>query len=540
MSDSEEDPFSCFGEESDDDGDASISDVTTNQSLVEEANKRILIREGSELEEETEIEQRTAFNRNIDLPATISVWEKRAPLFKGPIATVRPSIAGIGGNRGFVASKDLKPGTLLLVEKPIFTWPQEQVGRELGLISIHSILIHEDFQAIVRDMEDLHPTKRDVDRICRSEDETVSENEREQIQLMIGKMQTRYSDSEELKRILTIARKRNITSGSGNHVIDDIDVLRMLLSLRYNGFDSGVYLHFAIFNHDDDPNCIKFLPKYSSSQKRNVKNVFSEVRTTKFVAKGEPLTLHYLNPRETSHSTRRQHLWDQHRFDIGREMKGSMRQMELINELFPPSSKGTEDRQRITFLVENSLSDLENIYSEIKPLLSLAVKFCEVNEKSIEAVERLMALEIAGAELLKSSAKKLQNENHVLLIRCCRLQLDSIELLLKISEGKWSLSLSNDIKVDLMCKFVPLCTQLLSLQLKYLGSDHPDIARTSLDLSMGIKALLAQNQQRLFDLKLKDLDSFYKCSYEESRYNQEYHRIKDLYPFDAELKLVKS
>ena len=40
------------GEESDDDGDASISAVTTNQSLVEEANKRILIREGSELEEQ--------------------------------------------------------------------------------------------------------------------------------------------------------------------------------------------------------------------------------------------------------------------------------------------------------------------------------------------------------------------------------------------------------------------------------------------------------------------------------------------------------
>ena len=118
---------------------------------------------------------------------------------------------------------------------------------------------------------------------------------------------------------------------------------------------------------------------------------------------------------------------------------------------------------------------------------------------------------------------------------------DSIELLLKISEGKkWSFGLSSDIKFDLMCKFVPTCHQLLSLQSKYVGSDHPDIARTSLDFAMGINGLLTHKPQRLFDLKLENLDSFYKCSHEENTYRREYHRIRDLYPFDAELKMIKS
>jgi SET domain-containing protein len=77
-----------------------------------------------------------------------------------------------------------------------------------------------------------------------------------------------------------------------------MEINRLLLTLRYNGFESGLYLHFSMFNHDEDPNCIKHRPEEESEQK--VPYNFSEARATRFVKKGEALTLHY-----------------QHRFDIG-------------------------------------------------------------------------------------------------------------------------------------------------------------------------------------------------------------------------------
>lgn len=94
-----------------------------------------------------------------------------------------------------------------------------------------------------------------------------------------------------------------------------------MLTLRYNGFDSGLYLRFdfAMFNHDEDPNCVKFRPT-PEMESTSSERYYSEAQTTRTVKKGEALTLHYLeNPREVSHATRRKILWDQHRFDIGDE-----------------------------------------------------------------------------------------------------------------------------------------------------------------------------------------------------------------------------
>ena len=45
-----------------------------------------------------------------------------------------------GGGREFVAARDLEPGTLILVGKPVVDWPEEQIGAELGLASVCHIL----------------------------------------------------------------------------------------------------------------------------------------------------------------------------------------------------------------------------------------------------------------------------------------------------------------------------------------------------------------------------------------------------------------
>merc|ERR1719223_2326954 len=93
----------------------------------------------------------------------------------------------IGGNRGYIATENIEPGTLLLVEEPIFTWPYEQIGKELAICSILSILKSERAQDIVDDMEQLHPSRDVVDRICHGKKEglTLNKDEKDQISLMV-------------------------------------------------------------------------------------------------------------------------------------------------------------------------------------------------------------------------------------------------------------------------------------------------------------------------------------------------------------------
>ena len=277
-------------------------------------------------------------------------------------------------------------------------------------------------------MELLHPTRNDVCRVLSNGNEIMDsstdhpinkidrgsdkDGDTEQIQRMISLLLTKYSyqkdkeniDHYHLQSILNSASQHKIHNSDGS-LLNAMDICRLLLVLRYNGFDSGLYLYFSMFNHSDYPNCIKFAPPSTSSvppspsppllsssttlpsssslpvkikkeeertvgvdynsvfnsngskSRKETPKHYSEARTTRFVRKGEELTLHYLNPKETSHATRRIHLWDQHRFDIGhiesynsttrrrresisirRDERRKRRLMDLVNGFFPISS----------------------------------------------------------------------------------------------------------------------------------------------------------------------------------------------------------
>eukprot|EP01083_Nonionella_stella_P005748 16588_1 len=95
---------------------------------------------------------------------------------------------------------------------------------------------------------------------------------------------------------------------------------------------------------------------------------------------------------------------------------------------------------------------------------------------------------MATDELIHAASAKLENEKHVLLIRCCRLHLDSSELLLRFgieqstlsststSLSPPTLSLTSKQQVEIMCRFIRTCHTLLPIQTQYLGKHHPDIA----------------------------------------------------------------
>ena len=217
-----------------------------------------------------------------------------------------------------------------------------------------------------------------------------------------------HNDDQQVKALVSYAKVRDITNSDGS-VLNERDIHRLLLTMRYNGFDSGLYLHFSMFNHNEDPNCIKFRPTgEKTSSVQGAGGYYSEARTTRHVRKGEALTLHYLeNPREVSHATRRKILWDQHRFDIGDEYEykrfldatlnqtghlfndnergNHVYKSELVNGNFPLSTRegpeasvdGGEEASdgdnlpATTFNIENSLDDLEDMLVELQAIFKL-------------------------------------------------------------------------------------------------------------------------------------------------------------------------
>ena len=495
--------------------------------------------EGSDNDEETT--HTTVPNLQSVLPPQ---WPDRPPLYLGPMAASAHD--AVGGGRGYVATRNLQPGTLLLVERPIWTWPPEQHRRELSFLSILNIFLHADAPGIVRDMELLHPTMVVVDRYldnrignrdtCSDDGDggsnSTSRNDSniDQIDKMMMEIEHKHGKNAMLQDVLDVSKRRNITR-SDDRMIERTDLYRMLLALRYNGFETGVYLHFAIFNHDDDPNCIKFAPEDGTTppntpQAGSVANddvlaSCSEVRTTRFVKRGEALTMSYLNPREVSHATRRRHLWDQHRFDIGNVADLSKaRQFELVCGAMPKSSKDHR-YDDTTHRIENVISELEEQMDEIKDAFATGNFFRD-------HIERAKAIEVAASlELIATATQQLGNANHFLMVRCYRLHLDASEALLKADVAA---GLSSSQRNGVVCRFVETARKLLNLQLLYLGDQHVDVGRTYHDLAQGINTLLSHSPSDLFDLNLDGMKNFAQCADEEHRHQSEYERIHSLYP----------
>jgi len=531
----EDDPFDVFGGGDSDDEDTAAAGEKEQQTvtkLVEAANARIAAAADTDDHSSTCDATPTSAasavhdsSSSADEDGTCKwtplspLWPDRPPLYLGPMAAV--SETAMGGGRGYIATRFLPPGTLLLVEKPIFHWPEEQIGRELGLISILYIARHPNAQQITRDMELLHPTLEATDAIGTKNNEQA--HNVEQIDSMMKEMAIKYEGDALMEQILGEYRRREISRSDGRQLTEE-DVYRMLLALRYNGFGTGVYVHFAIFNHAEKPNCIKFAPEDKAQS-------MSEIRTTRAVKRGEALSLSYLDPREASHATRRQHLYDQHRFDIGESVNdASMLSFELVAGELPTSSKDNR-ADDTTFRIEKVISEFEEQMGEIRIAFS-------VGGYTPEQVERAKAMEVATVELTSAAIQQLDNENHLLMIRCYRLHLDAAESLLSAATiGHVDLSATQ--RNNLLCRFVESARNLLALQMRYLGDSHIDLGRTYQDLSQGINTLLSHSPKALFDLNLEGMHNFAACSKEEARCEREYHRIRNLYPRNT-VELIES
>lgn len=531
-----DDPFACFGEDSESEDEVIIDENLEKRrlNLLQKAN---VTRQNvyDEIEDDKDVSEKA--EDLLELPSNVDV-PFPSPLFLGPIQVVQSDM--IGGNRGYIATQDLPPGTLCLVEKPIFEWTEDQIGSELGIVSVIAILQHDDAKNIIQQMESLYPTKTRVDELIRAKVNTESANEKIQIKDMIDIMEMQHSGGKELQKALSLARQNNLE-------IEEIDIYRLLLAMRYNGFGSGIYLHFAIFNHDNNSNCIKFRPENSSKDEEDSPYTgYSEVRTTRLVRRGEALTIDYIEPREQSFSYKRYHLWDQHKFDIGgldQTENKQLQELDLIDGKCPPSFKDRLERESLTFHIENALKEFEDQLHEIKMNWALMSMLKDESEEALKLFEHAKALGEAAFELINSAKEKLSNDSHILIIRCGKLYLDVSEIVLEMGSKfahHFSSSTFANIGGNMVLKnCVWVCNQILPIQIKYYGSFHPDVARTYHDLASNINTMISQCPKVLYTSGIEDYSSFAKCQRLEAEYMKAFKHIDNLYPKDTKQKIVE-
>jgi hypothetical protein len=499
----DDDPFEMFGEsddDTDDEHDFDQNEATTRsaQSLKEMANR---VTSTPTAKEVISNEMRSA---SIDVSSQEEIaFPWRRPLYFGPMKLV--FLSKFGGGRGYIASKDVAPGTLMLVEKPVLSWPLDyQDDTEFGLSTVQAVLHSPSASELVRELEHFHPTKRTATSLVNTEEEEVD--------VMMSTMRENYKDDPDLKALTDFAARQNIRN-SDETQLSEMDCLRILLAIRYNSLESGVYLHVAMLNHACQPNCVKFLPDGKS---------YSEVRSTRPLHAGEPMTISYV-PRILSHASRRKHLYDQHRFDIGTCLPQSLFTMELISGVLPSSNLDCFNESSTTSRIETACSELRELFNDADEALKSTS-----GPPSLELSEQLKYMEQASNELYKQAIEQLNNDCHLLLIPCLELHLDCADLVQKDT------LLCFMPRVMLLGRVVSTAVRLLELQGMLYGPDHFELARTNLDLSQAIEELLSKSSKQLLGLDKEGYDNLSAWSSLAHRTYKEHKRIKGLYPYDVD------
>eukprot|EP00977_Amphora_coffeiformis_P005502 scaffold1168_cov167-Amphora_coffeaeformis.AAC.35 len=511
------DPFDVFGGDGDDsDGDEIIDTNETNEEknaekareLLAQANRPHTNNASAVTSSSTGASSVSTSVDNPMIHDVSSIPPMKLP-WKDPLYTNENirlvSTLPVGGGRGYIAVQDLPPGTLVMLEDPILAWPEGETS-SIDLERVQVILMNNKANEVVSTMESFHPTRVLVNETVGR---GVTSSNPSQIEDMIQHYREAIQEGDlRLDTILELAAAKEVTNSDGSPTTK-LDVLRMLVALRYNSLETGIYPHVAMLNHDDFPNCVKFRP----TERRS----YSEVRTVRRVLSGESLTISYL-VRYKCHASRRQHLWKQHCFDIGELKTDSPRvALEMIHEKLPSTANVELMRN-----IETATAELED---QCRELDEAAVMNKRLTGDESETAK---ALEMASEELCTSTCEHLGNDAHVLLLPCLALHLDACDLVQRHAQ------LPKRQRALLLARLITTGRKLAELQTHILGPDHFDTAKTYLDVAQGIQELLSESPKELFASDKSIPSTVHGWSLVESTARREHERIKKLYPHDAD------
>ena len=469
-------------------------DVFNSDSDEEETSESLL--DGEAIARAKLLVARASVNKaEVSASAAIAEgeWDKTlpwdAPLFFGPVKI--ETCRDVGGERGMVAVGEIEAGTLVLVEDPMVRWSSDDdksIDPDVLELIFSRVL---DAQKLIHNAEHLHPTKTAIDLGSPPCSNDVKE--------LVSELQSLYGQDDRIPHLLDKLNASGLANSDGSKITKQ-DLLRLLLVVRFNGLESGLYCFTAMLNHSDQPNCVKF-----KGEK------FSEVRTTRSVKPGEMLTISYV-PRICSHATRRRHLWQQHRFDIGDAVPPDLFQMELVAQHIPPSWTNHIETESVTTRIENTISELEGL------LIGM--------EGSAEPTESL-SLEQASLELLQAAEDELSNPHHILFIPILKLHVDSCYVVQRVS------SVSSTDRRKLLCRLIASASRLELMLTKLFGGDHFDVASAAMDVAQSLDDLVHRSPQHLVSSHLLGLETIEQYTAVALDAWKRCKRIKALYPKDA-------
>jgi hypothetical protein len=390
-----------------------------------------------------------------------TLWAHLPPDYMGPM-DFRDNETEFGGGRGYYAACDIPAGTLLLRERAYIQWPNVNDRDTLLVSTVDQILQCSDADEIGSNMALLYPI------LIEDLPPSMIEAARDEYTAPLTAVLARHGHTDKS----TFERW-----------------LQVVVGMQCNAFKSGVFLHTALFNHDCNPNCVKFTPLSATD--------VSEVRAARAIQRGEQLMISYLHPREQSQERRRQQLTKQFGFTCQCTLckSGDAKEQNGGTPL-PLVSSNTASLED----VETTIGTLEDTFAEHK-----AANASMVLHAALEAL---------------SDALDVVPHNHILLIRIHKLVADTCDSLL---HRKSPVAIQ-----DVALLFLRSCVELLDLQRTYLDKDHIDLARTFNDISQGIRLLLSYNPDALL-AEFPEWQSFRQASLVESKYTNEYKRIKKLY-----------
>ena len=160
---------------------------------------------------------------------SVNIWPDAPPVYTGPVRLVEDD--GVGG-RGFVAERDVHPGELLLLEAPHLTWAEAHAHEPLPML--RQVLQSVQAVALLRAMAQLHPVA-----LTPTLRQAWQATHAEAVALLLPGFRTLRGELGEPEACT--------------------ELLRLCLTLQFNGFSSGLFLHQAIFNHGcaAEANCDK-------------------------------------------------------------------------------------------------------------------------------------------------------------------------------------------------------------------------------------------------------------------------------------------
>jgi SET domain len=239
-----------------------------------------------------------------------------APWFRSRCRYAHPGVAlrdgcSDGGGRGVFATVDIPCGTTLLAEKPLDIGGRRSSGSGERPKSpadyVRDLLFAsggDGAAALELALTVLHPVDlADVPARALSRLRDEYGQEREQLEREVAAAVV--AAGEPAAGNLRIFRDFAAREGE--------PMLRLLLTMRFSAFRSGLYFAFAMLNHACRPNCTKFTRDKSRSSFPDC----SELVATTDVAAGEELSISYLVPLEQPRVVREEALQQQHFFLLG-------------------------------------------------------------------------------------------------------------------------------------------------------------------------------------------------------------------------------